>query len=291
MSVIDAINLTKRYGDIEVLHGLTFSIEEKSITLVIGPNGAGKSTLLKIIGGLINRTSGYISVLGEDPWNSNKIPRKVGIILDRPFLPPYLTVIDIVKEVSSEFSYPLSDAKRLLEDFNLVHFMKNKVRELSAGTKQKLQIVFSLIKNPEIIIADEPTANLDITSRYEVYNTFAVLREKMGLTVLISSHIPAEILAFSTYVLAINNGIMKFFGKVDKLLRNNFLEEFYIVVDNIGKALEALKDRRIEVIGNQIRISGNLAEISKILSNAGVRIFYVRNSIIDKSIKGETGWE
>ncbi|ACP46660.1 ABC transporter related [Sulfolobus islandicus Y.G.57.14] len=291
MSVIDAINLTKRYGDIEVLHGLTFSIEEKSITLVIGPNGAGKSTLLKIIGGLINRTSGYISVLGEDPWNSNKIPRKVGIILDRPFLPPYLTVIDIVKEVSSEFSYPLSDAKRLLEDFNLVHFMKNKVRELSAGTKQKLQIVFSLIKNPEIIIADEPTANLDITSRYEVYNTFAVLREKMGLTVLISSHIPAEILAFSTHVLAINNGIMKFFGKVDKLLRNNFLEEFYIVVDNIGKALEALKDRRIEVIGNQIRISGNLAEISKILSNAGVRIFYVRNSIIDKSIKGETGWE
>jgi len=169
--------------------------------------------------------------------------------------------------------------------------MKNKVRELSAGTKQKLQIVFSLIKNPEIIIADEPTANLDITSRYEVYNTFAVLREKMGLTVLISSHIPAEILAFSTHVLAINNGIMKFFGKVDKLLRNNFLEEFYIVVDNIGKALEALKDRRIEVIGNQIRISGNLAEISKILSNAGVRIFYVRNSIIDKSIKGETGWE
>uniref|UniRef100_D0KQQ5 ABC transporter related protein n=1 Tax=Saccharolobus solfataricus (strain 98/2) TaxID=555311 RepID=D0KQQ5_SACS9 len=289
--MIDAINLTKRYGDIEVLHGLTFSIEEKSITLVIGPNGAGKSTLLKIIGGLINRTSGYISVLGEDPWNSNKIPRKVGIILDRPFLPPYLTVIDIVKEVSSEFSYPLSDAKRLLEDFNLVHFMKNKVRELSAGTKQKLQIVFSLIKNPEIIIADEPTANLDITSRYEVYNTFAVLREKMGLTVLISSHIPAEILAFSTHVLAINNGIMKFFGKVDKLLRNNFLEEFYIVVDNIGKALEALKDRRIEVIGNQIRISGNLAEISKILSNAGVRIFYVRNSIIDKSIKGETGWE
>lgn len=112
MSVIDAINLTKRYGDIEVLHGLTFPIEEKSITLVMGPNGAGKSTLLKIIGGLINRTSGYISVLGEDPWNSNKIPRKVGIILDRPFLPPYLTVIDIVKEVSSEFSYPLSDAKR-----------------------------------------------------------------------------------------------------------------------------------------------------------------------------------
>ncbi|QXJ30852.1 ABC transporter ATP-binding protein [Saccharolobus shibatae] len=291
MSVIDAINLTKRYGDIEVLHGLTFSIEDRSITLVMGPNGAGKSTLLKIIGGLINRTSGYISVLGEDPWNSNKIPRKVGIILDKPFLPPYLTVIDIVKEVSSEFNYPLSDAKRLLEDFNLLHFLKNKVRELSAGTKQKLQIVFSLIKNPEIIIADEPTANLDITSRYEVYNTFAVLREKMGLTVLISSHIPAEILAFSTHVLAINNGIMKFFGKVDKLLRNNFLEEFYIVVDNIGKALEALKDRKIEVIGNQIRISGNLAEISKILSNAGVRIFYVRNSIIDKSIKGETGWE
>ncbi|WP_338599015.1 ABC transporter ATP-binding protein [Sulfolobus tengchongensis] len=291
MSVIEANNLTKRYGDIEVLHGLTFSIEDRSITLVMGPNGAGKSTLLKIISGLINRTSGSLSVLGEDPWNSNKLPRKVAVILDKPYLPPYLTVSDIIKEVSEEFNYSVDDAKRLLEEFNLLHFMKNKVRELSTGTKQKLQIVFALMKNPEVIVADEPTANLDITSRYQVYNIFTLLREKMGLTVLIASHIPAELLGFSTHVLAISNGVLKFFGEVNKILRNDFLEEFYIVVDNVSRALKVLDDKYIEVIGNQIKIRGDLPKIIRKLTSAGVRIFYIRNSIIDKSIKGETGWE
>ncbi|BDB99991.1 ABC transporter ATP-binding protein [Saccharolobus caldissimus] len=291
MIVIEAENLTKRYGDIEVLHGLTFSIEDKSITLIMGPNGAGKSTLLKIISGLINKTSGYISVLGEDPWNSKNLVRKLAIILDKPFLPLYLTVGDIIKEVAEEFNYPISDAKKLLEEFNLSHFIKNKVRDLSTGTRQKLQIVFALMKNPEIIVADEPTANLDITSRYEVYNTFMTLRERMGLTVLISSHIPSELLAFSTHVLAINNGILKFFGKVNNLLRNDFLEEFYITVDNVNRAIEALKRFKIEVIGNQIKVRGNLSEIINDLINVGVRIFYVRNSIIDKSIQGEIGWE
>lgn len=113
----------------------------------------------------------------------------------------------------------------------------------------------------------------------------------MGLTVLISSHIPSELLAFSTHVLAINNGILKFFGKVNNLLRNDFLEEFYITVDNVNRAIEALKRFKIEVIGNQIKVRGNLSEIINDLINVGVRIFYVRNSIIDKSIQGEIGWE
>ncbi|BFH72101.1 ABC transporter ATP-binding protein [Sulfurisphaera javensis] len=290
MTVINAENLTKRYGDVEVLHGLTFSIDEKSIVLIMGPNGAGKSTLIKIISGLTNRTSGNLSVLGEDPWKSEKIVRKVSLVLDKPFLPPYLKVSDLLNEFSKEFNFPISETKKLLEEFNLYHFLKNKFKELSTGTKQKLQIIFALMKNPEIIIGDEPTANMDITSRYEVYNMFMRLQEK-GITVLLASHLPAEVLAFATHVLAINNGILKYYGKVNNILRNDFLEEFYIVVDNINKALEALKGFTVEVLGNQIKIKGNIVEIIQRLNSKGVRIFYVRNSIIDKSIQGEIGWE
>lgn len=290
MMIIEAFNLTKRYGDFEALHSLTFEVEEKSITAVVGPNGAGKTTLLKIIAGLLNKTSGDLWVLGEDPWTSQTLPRKISVILDKSFLPPFLTVEDIIKEVLNEFRSSMSDALDLLETFNLSSFLKNKVKDLSTGTRQKLQIIFSLLKNPEIIIADEPTANLDIASRFEVYNIFLKLREKRGMTILISSHLASELLTISTHLLGLNNGILKYNGRVSKLIKKDMLEEFYVVVDNVERALESLKPYTVEVVGNQLKVRGNPIEIVSSLTKNGVRIFYLRNSILDKSVLGEIGW-
>lgn len=290
MIVIEARNLTKRFGDFEVLHSLSFSIEEGSITAIVGPNGAGKSTLLRIISGLLNRTSGKILVMGEDPWKSEYLPRKLSVILDKSFLPPFLTVEDIIKETVSEFNSSYSDAISLMDELNLSHFIKNKVKDLSTGTRQKLQIIFSLIKNPEIIIADEPTANLDIASRFEVYNIFLKLRKKINTTILISSHIASELIAISTHLLGINNGILRYNGEVSKMIRKDLLEEFYIVVDNVERAVSVLRSFTIEVSGNQLKVRGNLMEIVSQLMNEGIRIFYIRNSLLDKSIQGEIGW-
>lgn len=290
LMIVEASKLTKRYGDFEVLHSLTFEVEEKSITAVVGPNGAGKSTLLKIISGLLNRTSGTLFVLDEDPWRSETLPRKISVILDKPFLPPFLTVENIIKETLSEFHTSFTDALDLLDMLNLSSFLKNKIKDLSTGTRQKLQIVFSLLKDPEIIIADEPTANLDIASRFEVYNTFLKLREKKGVTILISSHLASELLTISTHLLGINNGILRYNGKVSKLIKKDLLEEFYIVVDNVERASESLKSYTLEVIGNEIKVKGNLVEIVSSLTRSGVKIFYIRNSILDKSVLGEIGW-
>nr|WP_236749052.1 ABC transporter ATP-binding protein [Acidianus manzaensis] len=288
--VIEADRLTKRYGDFEALHSLSFKIEKRSITAIVGPNGAGKSTLLKIIAGLINRTSGHLTVLGEDPWKSQDLPKELSVILDRPYLPLYLTVEDVIREVISEFNTSYSDVINILDILNLSIFLKNKVKELSTGTRQKLQIAFSLLKNPEIIVADEPTATLDVASRFEVYNTLLRLREKQGVTVLISSHIASELLTISTHLLAINNGIIRYNNEISKLIRKDLLEEFYIVVDNIGKALDCLKSFKTEVLGNQIKVRGDIRKIVSILTENNVKIFYLRNSILDKSILGEIGW-
>ncbi len=290
MTIIEARHLTKRFGDFEALHSLSFSVEEGSITAIVGPNGAGKSTLLRIISGLINRTSGKILVLGEDPWKSQYLPRKLSVILDKPFLPPYLTVEDIIKEAASEFNSSYSDAISLMDELNLSYFIKNKVKDLSTGTRQKVQIIFSLIKNPEIIIADEPTANLDIASRFEVYNIFLKLKEKTHTTILISSHIASELIAISTHLLGINNGILRYNGEVSKMVRKDLLEEFYIVVDNVQKAISVLRSFTIEVSGNQLKVRGNLIELVSKLINEGIRIFYIRNSLLDKSVQGEVGW-
>ncbi|AEE94657.1 ABC transporter related protein [Acidianus hospitalis W1] len=290
MSVIKANNLTKRFGDFEALHGLSFSIEEGSITAVVGPNGAGKSTLLKIISGLIKRTSGEIKVLGEDPWKSQKLPRMLSVILDKPYLPQFLTVEEVIKEATSEFDADYSYALSLVEELNLTNFLKSKIKDLSTGTKQKVQIVFSLIKNPKIIVADEPTANLDVASRFEVYNIFLKLREKMHTTILISSHIASELIAISTHILGINNGVLRYVGEISKMIRKDLLEEFYITVDNVQRAVSLLKSYTVEVYGNQLKVRGNLVNIVSELVNNGVRIFYIRNSILDKSVQGEVGW-
>lgn len=290
MSVIKANNLTKRFGDFEALHGLSFSIEEGSITAVVGPNGAGKSTLLKIISGLIKRTTGEIEVLGEDPWKSQKLPRMLSVILDKPYLPQFLTVEEVIKEATSEFDADYSYALSLVEELSLTNFLKSKIKDLSTGTKQKVQIVFSLIKNPKIIVADEPTANLDVASRFEVYNIFLKLREKMHTTILISSHIASELIAISTHILGINDGVLRYVGEISKMIRKDLLEEFYITVDNVQRAVSLLKSYTVEVYGNQLKVRGNLVNIVSELVNNGVRIFYIRNSILDKSVQGEVGW-
>jgi ABC-2 type transport system ATP-binding protein len=291
MSVVEAEGLTKRFGDFEALHGISFTVNRGTITAVVGPNGAGKSTLLKIISGLINRTYGHISVLGEDPWKSASLPRRLSIILDRPFLPTLITVEDVVREAASEFHVNLKDVVNLMDELNLSPFFKNKVKDLSTGTKQKLQIVFSLLKNPELIVADEPTANLDVASRFEVYNIFVRLKEKMRVTVLISSHIASEVISISTHVMGINNGIVKYSGEVSRLIRKDMLEEFYIVVDNVEVAMEALKGYTTEVTGNQIKVRGNVVDVVSRINASGARIFYLRNSLLDKSVQGELGWE
>ncbi|BDC18792.1 ABC transporter ATP-binding protein [Acidianus sp. HS-5] len=290
MSIIEVYNLAKRYGDFEALHGLTFSIEEGSITALVGPNGAGKSTLIKIISGLVNRTSGELRVLGEDPWGSQSLPRKISVILDKPFLPSFLTVEEVIQEASSEFGTDYSYALSLMEELNLTNFLKNKIKDLSTGTRQKVQIVFSLLKRPKIIVADEPTANLDVASRFEVYNIFLKLREREHVTVLISSHIASELIAISTHLLGINNGVLRYVGEISKMLRNDLLEEFYITVDNVKKAISALSSYTVEVYGNQIKVRGNLVEIVSELTKQGVKIFYIRNSMLDKSVQGEVGW-
>lgn len=240
---------------------------------------------------MINKTYGHISVLGEDPWKPISLPRRLSIILDRPFLPTLITVEDVVREAASEFRVNLKDVVNLMDELNLSLFFKNKVKDLSTGTKQKLQIVFSLLKNPELIVADEPTANLDVASRFEVYNIFIRLKEKMGVTVLISSHIASEVISISTHVMGINNGIVKYSGEVSRLIRKDMLEEFYIVVDNVEVAREALKGYTTEVTGNQIKVRGNMVDVVSRINASGARIFYLRNSLLDKSVQGELGWE
>jgi hypothetical protein len=88
----------------------------------------------------------------------------------------------------------------------------------------------------------------------------------------------------------INNGVLRYVGEISKMIRKDLLEEFYITVDNVQRAVSLLKSYTVEVYGNQLKVRGNLVNIVSELVNNGVRIFYIRNSILDKSVQGEVGW-
>ncbi|BBG24839.1 putative branched-chain amino acid transport ATP-binding protein LivG [Sulfuracidifex tepidarius] len=290
MMIVEAKDLTKRYGDYEALHSLSFEVQEGSIVAIVGPNGAGKSTLIRLIAGMLKRTSGIIRVFGKDPWSDYEAQRRISLVLDRTYLPQFLTVEEVLRDMASKFGKTMSDVVPLLEEFSASVFLKSKIKDLSTGTKQKIQIIFSLIKDPSLVLADEPTANLDIASRFEVYNTFLELKER-GVTVIISSHLASELLSISTHLLGINGGTLKYMNSVSTLIRDDLMEEFYVVVDNVKKAINASAGFKIKVKGNEIKVKGDLADFVRALTSRGVRILYIRNSILEKSVMGELGWK
>ncbi|BBG27623.1 ABC transporter ATP-binding protein [Sulfuracidifex tepidarius] len=290
MMIVEAKDLTKRYGDYEALHSLSFEVQEGSIVAIVGPNGAGKSTLIRLIAGMLKRTSGIIRVFGKDPWSDYEAQRRISLVLDRTYLPQFLTVEEVLRDMASKFGKTMSDVVPLLEEFSASVFLKSKIKDLSTGTKQKIQIIFSLIKDPSLVLADEPTANLDIASRFEVYNTFLELKER-GVTIIISSHLASELLSISTHLLGINGGTLKYMNSVSTLIRDDLMEEFYVVVDNVKKAINASAGFKIKVKGNEIKVKGDLADFVRALTSRGVRILYIRNSILEKSVMGELGWK
>ncbi|EZQ04915.1 MULTISPECIES: ABC transporter ATP-binding protein [Acidianus] len=289
--MITATNLTKKYNDFEVLHSISFEITKGTITALIGPNGAGKSTLIKIMAGITKRSSGKIFVLGEDPWNNARLSKKVSLILEKPFIPSSVPVSELLESAISVFKTDKREIMYWLEDFNLLNFKDRKVGELSAGTRQKVQLVFALSKNPEIILADEPTANLDPPSRFSFYEMISKINRKLGTTVVISSHSTSELTLIATHVLVLYNGILRFSGMVNDFIRIGFSENFYIMVKDIEKSVKLLSEFSPEVVGNQIKVKGDLREIIRILMNNDVKVYFIRSSILDKSLQDVLGYE
>ncbi|AWR96352.1 ATP-binding cassette domain-containing protein [Acidianus sulfidivorans JP7] len=271
-------NLTKNFDKKQVLKGISFQVDDKSITGFIGPNGAGKTTTIKIISGLLRKTSGKVEVFGEEPWNNPKIYEKMSIIFTTLTYPQENTVEEYLKDFGRIYN---KDVRDFIEEFKLTPHLKKKLSQLSSGLMQRVQLISALIKEPELIIADEPTANLDPNARLEFYEQVKKLN-KRGVTFFISSHILSELEKIVTHVVFINDGKISFYGRINEALesKNN---EIYILVDKPEEALKVLKNGKLE--GSYIKISGNIREIIDILDDKGIEIINVRRSSLDDAFK------
>jgi ABC-2 type transport system ATP-binding protein len=206
MNLIQVDDLAKNYGKVVAVDGLSLRVEEGSIMGLIGPNGAGKTTTIKIILGLLKPDRGFVRVFGAEPWDNPDIKSKIGVIYERAFFPSRHKVLDYLERVCRIFDEPESRAREVLALTRLEDVYGRSIKALSAGMLQKFAVAHALIKEPRLIIADEPTSNLDPEARRELLDLILQLHSGENVTFLISSHVLPELSRVCESVAIINQG-------------------------------------------------------------------------------------
>lgn len=201
--VMDVCNITKSLPlgreRIEILKGISFQIMSGEFVSLVGPSGSGKSTLLGIIAGLDNPTSGQVLIDGVDitRMTEGKLAavrnHKIGMVFQAYNLIPTLTAqenVEVPLYVGKHKGSPSARARELLDLVGLSHRLHHRSNQLSGGEQQRVAIARSLATNPAIVIADEPTGNLDAKNGENVLSLIASLRKQTGKTFIIATHDP-----------------------------------------------------------------------------------------------------
>ena len=208
-NAIEVINLSFAYEKQKVLEGINFNIKKNEFTTFIGPNGGGKSTLLKLILGINNLQNGTINIFGQSHQSQiakvGYVPQNTNINLSFP-----ITVLEVVLMAQNKlskriFGYKKEEKERamvVLAKVNMQDFIHKKISNLSGGQRQRVLIARALFSNPDILLLDEPTSNIDIGGSEQVYKTLEELNKE--ITVVVVSHDISVILQYASKAIYIN---------------------------------------------------------------------------------------
>lgn len=196
--MIQVSNIHKRFGEVEVLKGVSFSVARGELISIVGASGAGKTTLLQIIGTLSRADEGEVvidgvalSSLGERALAHFR-NQQIGFVFQAHHLLPEFTALENVAIPALIAGRPRREAEEraaeLLRMVNLAERFDHKPAQLSGGEQQRVAIARALINNPAVLLADEPSGNLDTRNREEIHRLFFELRERLGQTIVIVTH-------------------------------------------------------------------------------------------------------
>lgn len=196
--MIKANNIHKNFGSLEVLKGVSLDVSPAEVVSIVGPSGAGKTTLLQILGTLSPMDSGSLSINGvqieslRDKQLSDFRNRQIGFVFQFHHLLPEFTALENIMMPALIARRDHKEAKReateLLKMMNLSERASHKPSALSGGEQQRVAIARALINRPALLLADEPSGNLDTKNREEIHSLFFRLRNELGQTTIIVTH-------------------------------------------------------------------------------------------------------
>lgn len=240
-NLINIQGLTKKYQQKEVVSSLDLKVEKGSLFAFLGPNGAGKSTTINMISTAIKPTSGSIFVDGLEVGKENsKIRQKIGIVFQDNVLDDLLTVEENLLFWGKIYSLSKNELNKQLDFLeNLLHLtdiLKQRFGTLSGGQKRRAEIARAIIHRPLLLILDEPTTGLDPKTRVQVWQTITYLREKLGMSVFLTTHYMEEA-AEADKIAVFNHGELIALGTPNQL-RNKYSRDSLILYQT---SLEYLK--------------------------------------------------
>lgn len=277
MSILSINNLNKSFGDKKVINDLTFSVPEGTIYGFLGPNGAGKTTTMKMVLGLLNPTSGSISVCGETVYyGETKTNRNIGFLPDVPefygYMKPmeYLSLCGQITGLNAKFTKQKSE-----ELLHLVGLEKDNKRigGFSRGMKQRLGIAQALLNEPKLLICDEPTSALDPIGRKEILDILLSVKEKT--TIVFSTHILSDVERICDHVAVLNNGKLVLNGTLSELRQSHRQDTICIEFSSLSDMERFLSNE------NMKKLCGNYECIDCKITIKSDDIDKMKNQIFD----------
>jgi ABC-2 type transport system ATP-binding protein len=263
--------------ELKTLDKIDLQVQQGSIYGFLGPNGAGKTTTLRLLLGLLTKQEGSIEVFGEE-FHRNRIGilKKIGSLIEQPSLYNHLTARENLNIYRKIYGCPANRIDEVLQLVGLAHTKNKKAKQFSLGMKQRLSIALALLPQPQLLILDEPTNGLDPNGIIETRELIKTLNREHGTTILVSSHILAEVERMATHVGIIHHGKMKFQGTLHELHqlqvkesfltletdKNEFagklLKEHFEVTRQNGHLLLPFKDREQTAFVNRLLVQNGI---------------------------------
>ena len=219
MSILEVNNIVKKYDDFTAVNDVSFKVEEGSIYVILGPNGAGKTTTIRMVMNIIAPDTGTITLFNQSM--NDELKSRIGYLPEERGIYQKMKVIDVLVFLAElkgmEAAHARKTAYEWLEKFQLNQNIDSKVNELSKGMQQKLQIISTIIHNPDLIILDEPFSGLDPVNINLVKNIMLDL-QKDGKAIMFSTHQMEAAQKLCTEVLMINKGNKVLDGKLAEIL-------------------------------------------------------------------------
>ncbi|MBI5401561.1 metal ABC transporter ATP-binding protein, partial [Candidatus Wolfebacteria bacterium] len=216
MPILKVENLSVSFENNKVVDDVSFEVKKGEVLAIIGPNGAGKTTLFKALLGLI-------PYKGEVKWQKNVkigyVPQRIDIDTDIP-----LTVEEFLKLKSEASQKRIKDILKSIQLDEKI--LKSGLGEISVGQRQRLLIAWAILDYPDVILFDEPTADVDIYGQESIYKTVSFLRQKLGLTVILISHDLNVVYQYAEKVLCLNHRNLCI-GKPSDILKTERLQKLY----------------------------------------------------------------